>query len=618
MNYDVIVVGGGHAGIEAAAACAKAQLKTILITINLDHIGQMSCNPSIGGLAKGHLVKEIDALGGIMGKIIDKTGIQFKMLNMSKGPAVWSPRAQADKKLYIKEITNYLENQENLHLIQDNAVELITEDNIVKGVKSELGISYYGKYVVLAAGTFLKGKIHIGNYQEKAGRMGDKASNELSENLKKLGFRISRFKTGTPPRIDLRFLDKSKVVEEYGQENPIPFSIFTDKIKLKQIPCYLTRTSKEIGDLIKSNLDRAPLFSGQIEGKGPRYCPSIEDKIVRFPHHEKHQIFIEPEGLDTHEGYVNGISTSLPTDIQSKIVKMIPGLEDTNIIRFGYAIEYDYVEQYQIKHTLETRKIKNLYLAGQINGTSGYEEAAAQGLAAALNIIAKERDLEPFILQRDQGMIGVLIDDLITKGIDEPYRMFTSRAEYRLILRQDNAHRRLVPFGYKYGLIEKSIFDEFSDKEKQIYEIKNNLSSISSSPSRINPVISEKEKPVENSENLMKLLKRPSVTLDDIYKITGDDIDYDDFVKQQVEIEVKYEGYIARQMKEINKMREYSHMKIPEGFDYGDVKSLLNESREKLILVQPETIAQAMQIPGVTPADISVLLIYMKKSGIIK
>jgi tRNA uridine 5-carboxymethylaminomethyl modification enzyme len=600
-NYDVIVIGAGHAGCEAALASARMGFSTCLFTINLDTIAQMSCNPAIGGLAKGHLVREIDALGGEMGKVTDKAGIQFRMLNMSKGPAVWSLRAQADRILYRIVMRRVLESQNNLDIKQALIEKVVTENGKIKGVLTSLGIFYGAKAVVVTTGTFLKGLIHIGLENFSAGRAGEFPSIGLSDSLKTLGLKMGRLKTGTPPRLDAKTIDFSKTEAQYGDNPPQPFSYSTEKITNPQLPCFITYTNSETHKIIRSNLDRSPLYSGRIKGIGARYCPSIEDKVIRFAERERHQVFLEPEGLETKEYYANGIPTSLPYDIQVKLVRTIPGLEEVEIMRPGYAIEYDFVYPTQLKHNLETKTIDGFFLAGQINGTSGYEEAAAQGLMAGINASLKLRGREPLILGRHEAYIGVLIDDLITKGTNEPYRMFTSRAEYRLLLRHDNADLRLMDRGYEIGLLDKEVYQRFLEKKRLIDE---ELQRIKKTRFRIDE---------NKSESLEQLLKRPEITYKFIEENLPSDKPLTPEIKKQVEIQVKYDGYILRQTEMAERLKKIESKKIPENFDYIAVNGLSKEILGKLQDVRPANLGQASRIPGVTPAAISLLMVTIEK-----
>ncbi len=601
-DYDVIVIGAGHAGCEAALASAHMGFSTCLFTMNLDTIAQMSCNPAIGGLAKGHLVREIDALGGEMAKVTDKAGIQFRMLNMSKGPAVWSLRAQADRVLYRLEMRKVIESRKNLDIKQASAENIVVEDEKVKGVLTSLGIFYGAKAVIVTTGTFLKGLIHIGLDNFSAGRAGEFPSMGLSDSLSSLGLKMGRLKTGTPPRLDARTIDFSKTEPQYGDDPPQPFSYSTEKITNPQLPCYITYTNSETHKIILGNLDRSPLYSGRIKGIGARYCPSIEDKVVRFAGRERHQVFLEPEGLETKEYYANGIPTSLPYDVQVKFVRTIPGLEEAEIMRPGYAIEYDFVFPTQLKHNLETKIIDGLFLAGQINGTSGYEEAAAQGLMAGINAALKLQGREPLILGRHEAYIGVLIDDLITKGTNEPYRMFTSRAEYRLLLRHDNADLRLMDKGHEIGLLDKNVYEKFLEKKRLVNE----------ELRRLKKTRMKYDDP-NKSESLEQLLKRPEITYKFIDENSPSDKPLNDEIKRQVEIQVKYEGYICRQMEMAEKLKKAEGKRIPDDFDYVTVNGLSKEILSKLQEVRPANLGQASRIPGVTPAAISLLLVTIEK-----
>ncbi|MFH1702368.1 MAG: tRNA uridine-5-carboxymethylaminomethyl(34) synthesis enzyme MnmG [Nitrospirota bacterium] len=601
-DYDVVVIGAGHAGCEAALASARLGFSTCFFTINLDTIAQMSCNPAIGGLAKGHLVREIDALGGEMAKVTDKAGIQFRMLNMSKGPAVWSLRVQADRVLYRLSMRNILESQKNLNIKQASVEKIIVEDGKVNGVITSLGIFYGARAVIVTTGTFLKGLIHIGFENFSAGRAGEFPSVGLSDSLRELGFEMGRLKTGTPPRLDAKTIDFLKTEAQYGDDPPTPFSHSTEKITNPQLPCYVTYTNSETHEIILSNLDRSPLYSGRIKGVGPRYCPSIEDKVVRFSNRERHQVFLEPEGLETKEYYANGISTSLPYDVQVNFVRTIPGLEEAEIMRPGYAIEYDFVFPTQLKHNLETKIIEGLFLAGQINGTSGYEEAAAQGLIAGINASMKLQGREPLILGRHEAYIGVLIDDLITKGTNEPYRMFTSRAEYRLLLRHDNADLRLMDKGYETGLLDKDVYEKLLEKRRLISE---ELQRIKKTRIKLDGT--------DRNESLEQILKRPEITYKFIEEHSPSDKPLTEEMKKQVETQVKYDGYIQRQMEMAERLKKIEDKKIPEYFDYASVNGLSKEILSKLQEVKPANLGQASRIPGITPAAISLLLVAIER-----
>ncbi len=618
QEYDVIVVGGGHAGSEAAAAAANMGAKTLLITMSLQNIAQMSCNPAMGGIAKGQIVREIDALGGYSGIVTDRTAIQFKMLNKSKGPAMWSPRAQSDRMRFAECWRNMLEQTENLDFYQDSVNGLLFESDRIIGVKTVLGIEIFAKTVIITAGTFLNGLIHIGEKTFGGGRAGESASTGITEDLVAKGFEAGRMKTGTPPRVDSRSLDFSKMIEQPGDDNPEKFSYTNQTSSLtKQRSCWMSYTSKEVHDLLRSGFDRSPMFNGRIQSIGPRYCPSIEDKIDRFASKERHQIFVEPEGWDTIEIYVNGFSTSLPEDVQDKALRKVAGFENVKFLRYGYAIEYDYFPPTQLKHSLETKLVENLFFAGQINGTTGYEEAGAQGLMAGVNAALKTQGKKPFVLKRNEAYIGVLIDDLITKGTEEPYRMFTSRAEYRTLLRQDNADLRLTPIAYELGLASKERMDRVIEKQEKTDLFVKFLRETSVKPEIINPILEANDTAkVFQSGKIFKIAARPQLNFSDIKKIPAvqefiEREGLDDEIVEQTEIHVKYAGYIEKEKNQADKLNRLENVKIPETFNYEKVKSLSIEAKQKLSKIKPTTISQASRISGVSPSDISVLLVYM-------
>ncbi|MBI4842740.1 MAG: tRNA uridine-5-carboxymethylaminomethyl(34) synthesis enzyme MnmG [Nitrospirae bacterium] len=612
-NFDVIVIGGGHAGIEASLAAARMGMNAALFTMNARTIGQMSCNPAIGGLAKSHLVKEIDALGGEMAKITDKAGIQFKVLNKSKGPAVWATRAQCDRALYRKYAKEALASQAGVEIIEETVNKVISHKGKVTGIRTPKG-EYFAKAVIITTGTFLNGLIHIGLKNYPAGRAGEPPSLGVSESLSAMGLKIGRLKTGTPPRINKKGVDLSVMTIQEGDMPPPPMSLFTKKILNPQLPCYMTYTNSETHRIIRENLKDSPLYSGVIKGAGPRYCPSIEDKVVRFMERERHQVFLEPEGIDSDEYYANGISTSLPEEAQEKFVKSIAGLENARIAKFGYAIEYDYACPTQLKSSLETKPVEGLFLAGQINGTSGYEEAAAQGLMAGINAAMKIKGLPPLILGRDEAYIGVLIDDLVTKGTKEPYRMFTSRAEYRLLLRQDNADIRLMEKGFELGLICKEAFDRLLFKKEMTKEEIKRLKSLRAKPSKANPVLKGLGlAEIKEDIALYQLLKRPGVGYAGIAKISPPQKRLAPDIAEQVEIQAKYSGYIKRQAELAERLKKVETIKIPEDFSYGGIPGLSNEVVGKLEEIKPLNLGQAGRIPGVTPAAVSLLMVAVER-----
>lgn len=631
-NIDIVVVGGGHAGIEASLAAARMGTRVLMVTMRRESIGRMSCNPAVGGTAKGHLVREIDALGGEMGKIADATGIQFRLLNKSKGPAVWSPRCQSDREWYSKEARRRVEAQAGISILEDTVVAIHTEESKenarprIIGVTTGRGLKIGCSVVVLSAGTFLRGLMHTGLNNQRGGRYGEPSSNGLTENLERLGFESGRLKTGTPPRIDLRSVDLSSTEPQRSDDPPQPFSYSTPAITNRLIPMYLTRTTEETHRVLRKGFDRSPLFTGLIKGIGPRYCPSIEDKIVRFQDKPSHHIFLEPEGYDTNIVYVNGFSTSLPEEIQQEGLRTIPGLEHVNMLRPGYAVEYDFFPPHQVKLTLETKLVSGLFFAGQVNGTSGYEEAAAQGLVAGINAAHFVQGKAPFTLKRSEAYIGVLIDDLVNKSTDEPYRMFTSHAEHRLILRQDNADRRLMAKGFELGLVSSVEMKRLRQKEEWISAAVERVPEYSFAPETVNPYLDEVgEGRIIEREKLARLLKRPAVRLQDLLAkdSLASDPAFSAILKssdrrlakealEQIEIELKYEGYIQRQWEQIEKFDRYEDQRIPVDFDYGKLKALSFEGREKLNRVKPESIGQASRISGVTPSDISVLMVSLR------
>lgn len=597
-NFKIIVVGSGHAAIEAALAGARSGFATALVTMDKAKIGQMSCNPAVGGVGKGQVVRELDALGGEMGRATDRAGLQFKMLNRGKGPAVWSPRAQCDRALYREAMTDVVLNQPHLTVVEDEVVEISVENGRVQGVVLRRGGKLPARIVILGTGTFMQGLLHCGLSQTPGGRVGESPSSGLSDNLRALGFEVGRLKTGTPPRLDGSTIDYSKCTLAPGDDPPIPMSHFTRALTQKQLPCWLTRTTEETHEIIRRNLDRSPLYSGVIHSVGPRYCPSIEDKVVKFPHHSSHHIFIEPEGYSTTEIYPNGISTSLPEDVQEKIVHSIPGFENAKFVRYGYAVEYDFCPPTQLKPTLETKAVDGLFFAGQINGTTGYEEAAGQGMMAGINAVLKLRDELPLVLRRDEAYIGVMIDDLVTKGTEEPYRLMTSRAEYRLLLRWDNADLRLMDYGRRVGLISNQVYDAFCDYRNRVATAVR-LALPDDAESRYLDDVSPD--PVEAGYD--PILSDPLPT--DLWQV--------EHIDRQAHIEKTYWGYIKRQAQDISKFRKMESRRIPSDTDYDSIKSLLTEARQKLKKVKPESLGQAARIPGVTPSDVGVLMVHLEK-----
>ena len=624
MKFDIIVIGGGHAGIEAASAGARMGCSVALFTMDKYALGRMSCNPAIGGTAKGHLVREIDALGGIMGRIADRTGIQFRMLNKSKGPAVWSPRCQSDRKLYSEEAYNIICSTKNLKIVEESVIDIIAENGKVKGVKTASGKDILGKAVILSSGTFLNALMHTGLKSTSGGRFGEQPSNGITESLVKLGFERGRLKTGTPPRLDKSSVDWDILEVQPGDDYPQPFSYRTNMSDfpfLPQLDCHITYTDLTVHKVLEKGFKSSPMFTGLINGVGPRYCPSIEDKIVRFADKEKHQLFLEPEGLDSDQIYVNGFSTSLPAEVQLEAIHKITGLENAEMIRPGYAVEYDFFPPHQIDNTLETKLINGLYFAGQVNGTSGYEEAAAQGLMSGINAASKIQGRKDLVLRRSEAYIGVLIDDLVTKSTDEPYRMFTSRAEYRLLLRQDNADRRLMPYAAELGLVERDLIQGVKEREILI-NIGTDICSKTKLHARVvnEFLVSVSSSPIDSSETISKLCKRPELGLREILNLDGlnKDIHFnkllnDETALRQVEIELKYEGYIKRQEKTIERFEKYEDLNIPLTLNYLALNALSAEAKEKLDRIKPRSIGQASRISGVTPSDISILLVYLKK-----
>ncbi|MEL7833219.1 tRNA uridine-5-carboxymethylaminomethyl(34) synthesis enzyme MnmG [Fodinibius sp. Rm-B-1B1-1] len=621
-KYDVIVVGAGHAGSEAAGAAAEIGANTLLITMNLDAIAKMSCNPAIGGVAKGQLVREIDALGGLMGKVADKSGVQFRILNTSKGPAMWSPRCQSDRALYSKTMREELEKKENLHFRQDNVVDVLTTDDgkKAKGVKTSTGQVFEADAVILTTGTFGNGLMHIGDTNFGGGRSGERASIGISAALEDLGFEVGRLKTGTPPRIDGRSIDYDKLEIQYGDEDPNAFSFMTESLpsREEQLTCWIGNTNEEVHDMLRSGFDRSPMFNGTIESTGPRYCPSIEDKINRFSDKDSHQLFLEPEGWNTYEMYLNGFSTSLPEDVQYKALRTIPGFENAVMLRPGYAIEYDYFPPYQIRRSMETKITEGLFFAGQINGTTGYEEAGCQGLMAGINAARKVQGKEEFILKRSEAYIGVLIDDLITKGTEEPYRMFTSRAEHRILLRQDNADLRLTELGHKIGLASSKRFEKFQAKKEAIDQIHDLFADYTVYPEKMDPMLKEQDTSTLSQPVKAKtLIPRPELSIfnlmdaDPELKDKAHEITTDELVFEQVEIQIKYAGYIEKEFEMVEEMKKQEDTLIPDELDYGKINSLSSEGQQKMERIRPETLGQASRISGVSPSDVSVLMVYL-------
>jgi tRNA uridine 5-carboxymethylaminomethyl modification enzyme len=619
FTYDVIVVGGGHAGSEAAAASARMGARTLLITMNLQAIGQMSCNPAIGGIGKGHIAREIDALGGIMGRVTDEAGIQFRMLNQRKGPAVWGPRAQCDRMRYAEAVRSELEAIPQLFMRADMVVDLLTEDGRTTGVRTQLGQTFHAPTVILTSGTFMNGIIHIGDQQFGGGRMGERASTGLTASLEGLGFESGRLKTGTPPRVDGRTIDYSTLEEQEGDPEASPFSYMTERAPKNLISCWLAYTNSDVHDHLRTGFERSPMFAGRIQGQGPRYCPSIEDKIDRFADKERHQLFLEPEGTSTDEVYVNGFSTSLPEDVQFEALRRVPGLENVHLLRPGYAIEYDYFPPYQLTYSLETKYVRGLFFAGQINGTTGYEEAAAQGLIAGINAVQYLRGDDPLILKRSEAYIGVLIDDLVAKGTEEPYRMFTSRAEHRILLRQDNADQRLTPIGHRIGLASAERFQRMEARTDAIARARRFLADTNVRPENVNDYLqSVGTSTIDQPERIEKLALRPQVSLETMLSHLGltDRIEQGPGIEPTIrlaEIELKYEGYLEREHETVRKMEQLESWTVPSDFDFDSVGNISLEAREKLSKIRPQNLGQASRISGVSPADLSVLMVLMKR-----